>query len=80
LRLNEQAKTVGSTRCMSLTPLVMSLASFNALTGEQKSAFEDAAEISDVYSEALQRAPSSVSSRPSPTPGVRLTGWRARVS
>src|ERR1700730_13156703 len=57
LRLNEPARyaTLGSTLFMSLTPLVMSLASWNALTGDQKSAFEEAAEISDVYFEALQR-------------------------
>jgi TRAP-type transport system periplasmic protein len=57
LRLNEQARsaTVGSTLFMSLTPLVMSLASWNALTGEQRTAFAEAADISDVYFEALQR-------------------------
>jgi len=57
LRLYEQAKfaTLGSTLFMSLTPLVMSLTAWNALSDEQKTAIEEAADISDVYFEALQR-------------------------
>ena len=57
LRLYEQAKfaTVGSTLFMSLTPLVMSLATWNKLSPEQRSALEEAAEISDSYFESIQR-------------------------
>ena len=57
LRLYEQAKfaTVGSTLFMSLTPLVMSLATWNKLSPEQRSALEEAAEISDTYFETIQR-------------------------
>jgi TRAP-type transport system periplasmic protein len=58
LRLYEQARyaTLGSTLFMSLTPLVMSLATWNGLTSEQRAAIEEAADISEVYFEALQRA------------------------
>ncbi|HST11082.1 MAG TPA: TRAP transporter substrate-binding protein DctP [Terriglobales bacterium] len=57
LRLYEQAKfaTVGSTLFMSLTPLVMSLATWNKLSPEQRSALEEAAEISDSYFDSIQR-------------------------
>jgi len=57
LRIYEQAKfaTVGSTLFMSLTPLVMSLATWNKLSPEQRSALEEAAEISDSYFESIQR-------------------------
>ena len=57
LRLYEQAKfaTIGSTLFMSLTPLVMSLATWNGLSNEQQNAIEEAAEISDQYFEAIQR-------------------------
>jgi TRAP-type C4-dicarboxylate transport system substrate-binding protein len=56
LRLYEQAKyaTLGSTLFMSLTPLVMSLTTWKGLTDDQRMAIEEAAEISDVYFEALQ--------------------------
>jgi TRAP-type transport system periplasmic protein len=58
LRLYEQARyaTLGSTLFMSLTPLVMSSATWNGLTLEQRTAIEEAADISEVYFDALQRA------------------------
>jgi TRAP-type transport system periplasmic protein len=57
LRLYEQAKfaTLGSTLFMSLTPLVMSLTTWNKLSPEQKTAIEEAAAISDAYFETIQR-------------------------
>ena len=57
LRLYEQARyaTIGSTLFMSLTPLVMSLATWNGLTLEQRAAIEQSADISDAYFDALQR-------------------------
>jgi len=57
LQLYEQAKfaTLGSTLFMSLTPLVMSLTTYNRLTPDQRTAIEDAAEISDAYFEGIQR-------------------------
>jgi TRAP-type transport system periplasmic protein len=57
LRLYEQAKfaTLGSTLFMSLTPLVMSLTTWNKLSPEQKGAIEEAATISDAYFETIQR-------------------------
>ena len=59
LRLYEQARyaTIGSTLFMSLTPLVMSLATWNGLTVEQREAIEQSADISDAYFDALQRDP-----------------------
>jgi TRAP-type transport system periplasmic protein len=57
LRLYEQAKfaTLGPTLFMSLTPLVMSLKTWNNLSPEQKTAIEEAATISDGYFETIQR-------------------------
>ncbi len=57
LRLYEQAKfaTLGSTLFMSLTPLVMSLTTWNSLSPEQKTAIEEAAATSDAYFETIQR-------------------------
>ena len=57
LRLYEQAKfaTLGPTLFMSLTPLVMSLTTWNKLSPEQKGAIEEAATISDAYFETIQR-------------------------
>ena len=57
LRLSEQAKfaTIGSSLFMDFCPLVMSLATWNKLTPDQKTAFEEAAAISDAYFEAVQR-------------------------
>jgi TRAP-type C4-dicarboxylate transport system substrate-binding protein len=40
---------------MSLTPLVMSLTTWNKLSPEQKGAIEEAATISDAYFETIQR-------------------------
>jgi TRAP-type transport system periplasmic protein len=57
LRLYEQAKfaTLGSTLFMSLTPLVMSLKTWNSLSPEQKATIEEAATISDTFFELIQR-------------------------
>jgi TRAP-type transport system periplasmic protein len=57
LRLSEQAKfaTIGSSLFMDFCPLVMSLAAWNKLTPEQKTAVEEAAAISDAYFVAVQR-------------------------
>jgi TRAP-type C4-dicarboxylate transport system substrate-binding protein len=57
LRLYEQAKfaTLGPTLFMSLTPLVMSLTTWNKLSPEQKGAIEEAATISDAYFVTIQR-------------------------
>jgi TRAP-type transport system periplasmic protein len=58
LRLYEQVKfaTIGSPNLfMGFSPLMMSLASWNKLTPEQRAAIEEAAEISDAYFEAIQQ-------------------------
>ena len=57
LRLYEQAKfaTLGPTLFMSLTPLVMSLTTWNQLSPEHKGAIEEAATISNAYFESIQR-------------------------
>ena len=57
LRLYEQAKfaTIGSSLFMGFCPLVMSLSTWNKLTSEQRTAFEEAATISDAYFETVER-------------------------
>jgi TRAP-type C4-dicarboxylate transport system substrate-binding protein len=57
LRLAGQAKfaTIGSSLFMDFCPLVMSLDAWKKLTPEQKKAFQEAADISDAYFDAVER-------------------------
>jgi len=57
LRLFEQAKfaTLGSSLFMGFCPLVVSLGTWNKLTTDQKTAFEEAAAISDTYFDTVER-------------------------
>jgi TRAP-type transport system periplasmic protein len=57
LRLSEQAKfaTLGSSLFMGFCPLVMSLATWNGLTPEQRMAIAEAADIADTYFDSVER-------------------------